>query len=682
MKYGSLNSQGVKSFKTGALDGGLKSVGGADLIKDNEIVSGCNMWYKDSYLKTRPGFKNYIDKAVNTFIYGNDGQLKYNVTNTSVYLDGVYWRIATAEVLTDDYAYYVYSYLIDLEGNIAPMGYISFNRSSSNSFYIPVHINFFNGKAQNGGGIFAIVALQDKYNWSKKSYCIYEVNSDYSGWKRVNDFYVPTVLINGRGNKYQTAKAEKGFSSESPLTLESQNMLDGRFHAYYTSDGYSHSFRLPFNSLADETVSCKIYYNISQYIEWTIPPDNIRDIQHFYGKDVSAFVDRDTGILYFTAESGDFPIPIMEMCVENNIKITATKDIDGGIASIANASCVTRYNSKLLVAGGEGGNKVYAADYDNPLYFPKNNSIDIGESGSPVICMSPQQDKIVAFKEHEMHLLTFKEGDVFNEITLLKDNGKVFKKPDSFESHEVSKKIGCANENTVAICGGKNIWLSDDGRIYKFDVTGKKITEICNPIELKLNNDIYSEVTAIGSDEYYIISVFDKMLVIDIQKQEESKSFLWRTPTGLNIDSGFYHSGKYMFLCRGDDSRLAFISYLEGNTDSVIYFGEEDTVMQKNLSIASDFTTKHYCFKEQNSFKNIEGIYFTLSAKGKVKISVNDRYKTELDFGFLNGDYDKCEYKSVRLSPHLYNVNGVDISFNSDKEFSIGEIEIRYRITG
>ncbi len=682
MKYSSLNSQGVKSFKTGVLDGGLSSDGVPDLIKDNQIVSGCNMWYKDSYLKTRPGFKNYIDKAVETQIFGTDGELEYNVTNTAVYLDGVYWRIATAQALIDDYSYYVYTYLIDLEGNIVPMGYISFNRVSNNSFYIPAHINFFNGKAQNGGGIFVIVALQDKYNWSKKSYCIYEVNSDYSGWERVNDFYVPTVLINGRGNKYQTAKTEKGFESSTPLTLESQNMLDGKFHAYYTSDGYSHSFRLPFNSLADQAISCKIYYNISQYIEWVIPANNIRDIQKFYGEEVSALVDRDTGIFYFTCESGDFPIPIMEMCSENNIKITATKEIPGGMASVANASCVTRYNSKLLVAGGEGGNIVYSADYDNPLYFPKNTSISIGESGSPVICMSPQQDKIVAFKEHELHLLSFKEGDVFNEVTLLKDNGKVFKKADSFESQEISKKIGCANKNTVAICGGKNVWLGDDGKIYKFDVTGKKITEIYNPKVLELNSDIYSEATALGSDEYYILSIFDKMLVTYMGEQKENKSFLWSTPTGLNVDSGFYHSGRYMFLCRGDDSRLAYISYLEGNNDSMLYYDEKDNITQKNLSIPGNFTTKHYCFKQQNSFKNIEGIYFTLSAKGKVRISVNDRYQTKLDFGFLNGDYDKCEYKSVRLSPHLYNVNGVDISFDSDKDFSIGEIEIRYRITG
>ena len=114
----------------------------------------------------------------------------------------------------------------------------------------------------------------------------------------------------------------------------------------------------------------------------------------------------------------------------------------------------------------------------------------------------------------------------------------------------------------------------------------------------------------------------------------------------------------------------------------MLYYEQDDTVIQKLLSINSSFTTKHYCFKEQTLLKNIEGIYFTILAKGKVKISVNNRYKTEINFSFLNEDYDKLEYKAVRLSPHLYNVNGVTISFDSDKEFSIGEIEIRYRITG
>lgn len=681
MKYGSLNSRGTKVFKTGVLNGGLDTNHSSDLIKNNKIVSGCNMWYKDYCLKTRPGFKNDTEKAVKTFIYGNNGTIEYNVTDTAVYLDGTYWRIATGEVLTDDYVYYVYAYLIDLQGNIVPMGHISFNRLSNDSFYVPAHINFFNGKPQNGGGIFAIIALHDKYNRSKKSYCIYEVNSDFTSWEKVNDFYVPTVLINGRGNKYQTAKTESGFSSDAPMTLESLNMLDGRFHAYYTSDGYSHSFRLPFNSLADKTISCKIYYTISEYIEWIIPSDNIRDIQKFYNQEISAIVDRDTGILYFTGESGDFPIPIMELCSENNIKITATKEIEGGIASIANASCLTRYNSKLLVAGGEGGNTVYVSEYENPLYFAKNTSIDVGESGSPVICMSVQQGKIVAFKEHELHLLSFKEGDILNEITLLKDNGKVFKKPDSFESEQVSKKIGCANKKTVAICGGKNIWLSEDGKIYKFDVSGKKITELCNPEILKLDHITYGQATAMGSEEYYILSAFNEMFVVDIQNLKESNCFLWRAPEGLNIENGFYHSGKFMFLCCGEDSRLAFVSWLDGNVDNVLYFDEE-AVIQNNLPITSSFTTKHYYLGEKNTFKNIEGIYFTLSANGKVKISVNDRYKTEINFGYPNDDYDKCEYKSVRISPHLYNVDGVSISFESNKEFSIGEIEVRYRIMG
>ncbi len=684
MKYGYLKGQGSKSFKIRALSGGLDYENLPDNINDNQISDCKNMWYKNSRLKTRPGFRADSDRAVDTMIYGYTGELEYKVTDTAIYLYDEYYRIATADITTDDYAHYTYVYLVDLYGNITPAGYLSFLRIASDVFYLPTHINFFNGKPQNGGGIYALVTLCDKYNIANKNHHVYEINADFTEWERVYDYYIPTALINGRGNRYQVAKNETAFSAPNPTVLESQNMLESRFYSYYTSDGYSNSFVLPFNSISNGEVSCRIYYSLDEYTEWVIPAGYIRDIKEFREKEITAYIDRTTGTLYFKDGPNDYPIPIMEMCGQNNIKVTASKDITDGIAKIAEASCVTRYNSKLLVAGGKNGNTVYISDYDNPLYFPNISAQEIGESNSPITYMSSQQGKVLVFKDNELHLLTVKDGDTVNEITLLHDNDKVFKKAARLTSEQISQNIGCDNKATVSFCNGRTFWLGGDNTVYNFEVKGKKINKVCACRDFEL--DYYNRrfVKAVGGDDYYILISGEKIIVVDSSDLKNFKIFYWETPSKLNIESGFYFSGKHFFLCTGSDSQLAFIATLEGKTDSILYFSddEERTIMQKNIPVTCGFATKHYSLGNKNDKKNIEGIYLNLAAKGRVKIAVNEAYKTDVNFGFLNEDYDKCEYKSVRLSPHIYNTNMVTLKLESDKEMSIGEIEIRYRVMG
>ncbi len=678
MKYGFLKGREVKTFKSGILDGGLDIHSTPDLIADNKVSECHNMWYKNAHLQTRPGFQSNPENSVNSKIYGYSGELEYNITDTEIYLYGRYWRIATSNVFTDDYACYIYTYLIDLSGKIKDIGKFAFMRFSSDEFYLPISLNFYSGKPQNGGGIFALITLEDEYDATRRIYNIYEINSDFTKWEKVYNYYTPTVLINGRGNNYRIAKSETGFSSAAPILAESQNMLNGKFYAYFTSDGYSSYFKLPFNNLDLTEVRCKIYYNKFDYVEWVIPSDSVRVFKMFNGREIAAIVQRDEGLIYFMDLSEDFAVPV---CGENNIKITAFRKIPNGIESIVNSSCVTKSNSKLLLAGGEGGNTVYIADYDNPLYFPQNASITVGESDSRIINMSSQNDKILAFKEYKLYLLDIKEGKPLTNIILLNDNDKVFRESDSFTCEEISKRIGCVNKNTVSLCNGLNFWLSKDRKVYRFDFSGKKTTEICDCRWLDQAFLEFSEIFAFGSDEYYMLCYKDKVLVIDITDSKKAKMFLWQTPKGLNLKSGFYHSGNYWFLCTDDSTELAFMASLKGEKDDVLYYDEDNNIIKKSLPIYNGFTSKYYSPGGKNTLKNIIGISFSLAAKGRVKIAVNNRYSTELNFSFLNEDYDNHEYKSVRLSPHIYSTDGVVISFNSDKNISIGELEINYKLT-
>ena len=682
MKYNALKRQPAKSFKITDFDGGMDLVSPPTSINKNAVSQSLNMWYKNSRLQTRPGFKGEIDTVNQTEILGNFAELNYKITDTVVYMYGEYYRLATADALSGNAVHTTNVFLVDLYGNIMPMGVLEFRRVSSNNFYVPVNMIFFNGKSVSGGGVFAFVTLQNMHNFSEYLYEVYEVDGNYTEWQRVDEFYIPTVFINGRGNKYQTAKSEIGFEAPSPMILESQNILNGKFHAYYTSDGYSNSFKLPFNALAEDEVICRIYYTLTDYAEWVIPADSMQDTVKFWGKDVSALIDRDKGMIYFIVENGDFAIPSMNMYPENNIKVTATKEIKNGLCNIVHSSCFVRNNSKLLLSGGADGNTVYTADFENPLYFPKNSCVTIGESSGKITALAVQQGKTVVFKEHEIYTLTVKEGSAINEISLLSDNDKTFRKGNTFTVETVSKSIGCYNPRTIARCGRRNLWLSCDNAIYALDLSGGNEIENISKKVAPIMPDFYSYYYfAVADDTHYYFVFDDKVLVCEATKSGESKPFLWKLPQEMKLQSAFYHDGKLQFLVSSERGQIAYMTSLSGETDSVFYY-EDQNLQHSEKQIESLFTTKSYDFSQKSSMKNIESIYLAMSGKKNVKVSVNDNAPTNINFDSSNEVYDKCDYKLVKLMPHLHSVDTLCLTFATNSRMSIGEIEIIYRLIG
>ena len=257
MKYNSLIKSHTKSLRVKSLDGGINKQEPPLYIKDNQLSDCKNVWFKDGNLQTRKGLTCETDKAILTSIGGYYGENQYKIHKTSICIEGETVRIATAEACSDDYLYLCNVFLISERGDYKSIGKLSFFRTTSDIFYTPVNIIFYGGKPQSGGGIFAMVTLQNGYDEEDRYYNLYEINEDFTEWNKIYDFYIPTLYINGRGNKYSLAKANNTACLLSPKILESPNMLNGRFHSYFTSDGYSNSFRLPFSNLSSENIDRK-----------------------------------------------------------------------------------------------------------------------------------------------------------------------------------------------------------------------------------------------------------------------------------------------------------------------------------------------------------------------------------------------------------------------------------------
>ena len=120
-------------------------------------------------------------------------------------------------------------FFIDEEGNISSAGNIMCQRISESIFSIPTDVFFLVDRRVNedGDGVFAFVTKQ---SYGDESYAIYEACGGFARWDNCeSEIYVPTVRINGRGNRYDTASPLEDLNYPEPEMPETLNVLTGRF---------------------------------------------------------------------------------------------------------------------------------------------------------------------------------------------------------------------------------------------------------------------------------------------------------------------------------------------------------------------------------------------------------------------------------------------------------------------
>lgn len=677
MKYNNLNPSPLKCFKLPDLNGGTDY----NLVKENCLKESLNMWCRANRLKTRPGLTASGENAVVINKQSFYDQFDYRLHDVTVnYLDSEY-RIGTVGVSSDNYTYSLYVYFIASEVNIISVGKLDFLRISSDVFKIPDNITFYVGKPQNGGGVFALITLTNVENNSDKNYNVYEINSEFTAWERIYDFYVPTVLINGRGNNYDLAFMENGVMYQEPRTLESLNLLNGQFYAYYTSDGRSDSFRLPFSDLTFDAVVCRIYYTVGVYAEWIIKSQTIADTQSFMGQDIMLTVDHELGTLSFTNGGEPFPIPIMRAYNENNIRVMAVKEFDDGFCQVVDSSCSLAADGRIYLGGGRNGNILMSARSENPLYFPKSASIDVG-GPEPITALSIQGKKIIAFKENETHFVSLKKGKKLNEIGVIADNDSIFNGCDTLSPELISKSVGCKFKNTVCRVRNKTVWLSQNYEVYLLDNIGfDSVIKISENLSGYLDFE-FMDSFSVTDDTYYLLCANDKAFACDLDSFSSPKWYKWRFGKGFSLCGGFYKKGRLWLWCNANNNGISYLANLNGDCDVQMYYNEDRLIQVDKNSIDSFLLTGRYAISGQNPKNTIESIAMALSGKGKVEIKINGRNIAVVDLRFSTEDYAKGEYKSVVLRPHLYDTREIELYISSDSEFAVGDIEIFYRKTG
>lgn len=695
MKYSSLQHTGVRTFNTGELCGGVNLYDLPCNVADNQLTHCRNVWYDGGLLKTRPGLNGTTENILRQSLL-NGEDYNYFLTDTVFYVDGEYKQIAVENYCEDDSRIYSYVYFIGSDKSITGAGHLLFNRIMDDIFYFPVNMLFYVGKPTNGGGLYVMLTMENIYN-SEDKYCeIYEISAWLNSWIRVDDYYIPTVYINGRGNRYEMAKATNQAFTGNPLVLESPNMLNGRFHAYFTSDGYSSSFRLPFSHLSGAVVVCRVYHTLTDYVEWRVLSGRTYDVKQFYRANVRFTIDREKGVAYFTDDDGEYPIPMMSLYHENNIKITAYKEIENGFQNVVSSKYCTAVNSKILFVGGPNGNIAYSTSFSNPLYFPQDAIVEIGESDRPITALAIQESYIIAYKQSEVYAIKLTNGKAFNTNSLLVDNDSIFYSSDKMNTILISNNIGCENSRTVAVCGNQTVWLGNDGNIYTLkSVSSREIYEISKPIRpylKKINKEQLLSAFSVAENGHYLLIIGEKAIIMEYTlselKSQNNKNnsgtsggirwYIWGFPSDINLVGGMSNSGIIQFLCRGKGNKICYIASLDGETDSQIKFSEGQLTVE-NLNINSSISTKKFDFGNASARKNVENIFLSLSGKGDIEIKLNGRHFSMVNTCEDDGEDDTNSLKSVRLITRLNGIDSVYITATSNDIFSFGDITVYYR---
>ena len=230
MKYGSMKKGNLKTLRVPVFDDGVTFTELKNSIKDTALNDCSNIWLKDGRIKTRPGFSANGNYIFNSQEKAYETDYNYQFIGSKVKVNNQTYEVAISGVCIDDATFIYDIYFVGENGEIIPRGQINISRISSNVFYNIKNIIVYQGKRNSGSGIYMFIAHQNIYDASDVYYSLRELDSNLENWQRIDDFYVPTVCINGRGNKYAIAKSENMLNFPNPVKLESLNIHKGKFN--------------------------------------------------------------------------------------------------------------------------------------------------------------------------------------------------------------------------------------------------------------------------------------------------------------------------------------------------------------------------------------------------------------------------------------------------------------------
>ncbi len=256
-----LRTTGLSGVNLPELSGGINSADANLYIKDNQLQSASNMVYKEQEFSTRGSFeagKPFLAQTngdysgvsrINTrsFILPIDAYI-FNKRYVAVQIvfNALWKDIANTDTTNFFIRKEIVVSLIDEDGEKINTPFDEEVKSTTypGELFKRDLTTFFcyMGKKviENGLGLFLYI-FGRKSEGEAFKYKLYELSSADKKFHEIENeqLYVPTMLINGKGNSYASLPANEATEFASQSTWESGNLLSRKFKAYFTTDaGY------------------------------------------------------------------------------------------------------------------------------------------------------------------------------------------------------------------------------------------------------------------------------------------------------------------------------------------------------------------------------------------------------------------------------------------------------------
>ena len=431
--------------------------------------------------------------------------------------------------------------------------------------------------------------------------------------------------------------------------FEGFNLLTRRYRAQYTTQGgsgYSESFRLPtaLKSGSDIILEC-------------VTPTGVMTLQGVVGASVkSDSYDVKCDVDGRVSVHPAFPKSI----VSDNLTVTAVS-AQSASDSTAEATLATWFGgtqnklggTRLFLSGfAKDKAKVMWSDVGNPLYFPENNYMYVGDLSQRITALEKQSSMLVIFKERELYYTTYVQGSI--EATEVSEgvNVDVTVSQAYFPLTQLSPYIGCDAPGSIAVCRDRLLWMCRDGRVYTL-VDGsmyseRNVREIGQKVHSMMMTHTDNQRAAASAMDYdgqYVLLIgniaysFDysdsgfAYLTSYTSSDKASQRIAWFVhtfpfedrETVCLVSDGAYKAiaVSTQALPRHPYVRMLYrVTDAEKDNHAAITPGYDENIIITHINtvitdsvITASFTTKAYDFGDIASFKRIDALF--LAAKSE-----------------------------------------------------------------
>lgn len=769
MSFPLINKQPMRQINIPDLSGGINLRDAIYSVNDNQLCDCKNVWFKDGMLKTRPGSRKGSNIAT---LYSKDYEGDYENKEWEIYrtVGGVTYKLhsvasncfGTNESGTlENYEGTKFYFVPDTKEN---------ERAEVNE--LPSLDFWLEGFVTECDGVIYVFASEYAMESNGKVYKLTgsgTTDSPYMWQKLENtDLYVPTVLTDC---KCGTPIRAKNFSSAPG---EAYNKLNDLYKIEYStvnldllsaSDESSYHYMCYYAPVVgvtkDNFYEAEVRQKIVDYftVEITYASDNgVKTVKHSLSfTDTANAYNTYPDIMYEVepntegAKTEDnlflkaYLIPDGGVNVSfyrdatysadglktvkasdysrNNMVITVPCIEDGTTKrEIFESDIVTWYGgeasgifggTRLFLAGG-AKNKVIWSDLNNPLYFPEDCDMDVGNKDEMITAFGKQNEQLVIFKEHSIWGSNYVFNSnitgeaLINQMVVNYEANAAY-----FPLIQLHPQIGCRVPKSVQLCRNRLVWADSNGKVYTLvsqsQYNERNVYELSDMIEKKLKACDKEELTNAFSADYeghYILCVGNQLFAMNYNcygythcysysKTEDGQKLIpwWCFEISLTeteaVEGIFsINQNLYYLLSDTDQKHNTLGGEVWKPHNFSIYCFDDNMTTDEGKEIQSVIETKCFSFGTFSYTKHIAALNLALNGSGDIRITyISDKPElvSEEIFSLYSDETEigsPSYMQNILFRPNMRFTALFGVRLEADNGIAVGPISLNYRLLG